>query len=65
MKLDRCVALHQINSYLNLTEDRKPHSQQSPSWEGLYKPIRVLFGNSYMLEALQGDCRQEHLMADT
>jgi len=27
----------------------------SPSWEGSYKIVKVIFGNSYMLEMLQGD----------
>ena len=27
----------------------------SPSWEGPYKVIKVIFGNSYMLETLQGE----------
>ena len=28
----------------------------SPSWEGTYKVVKAIFGNSYMLEMLQGDC---------
>ena len=28
----------------------------SPSWEGPYKVVKAIFGNSYMLETLQGDC---------
>jgi hypothetical protein len=28
----------------------------SPNWEGPYKVIKVIFGNSYMLETLQGEC---------
>jgi hypothetical protein len=27
----------------------------SPSWEGPYRVIKVMFGNSYMMETLQGD----------
>ena len=27
----------------------------SPNWEGPYKMIKVVLGNSYMLETLQGD----------
>jgi hypothetical protein len=27
----------------------------SPSWEGPYKVVKVIFGNSYMLETLKGD----------
>ena len=27
----------------------------SPSWEGPYRIVKVIFGNSYMLETLQGD----------
>ena len=27
----------------------------SPSWEGPYKIVKIIFGNSYMLETLQGD----------
>ena len=27
----------------------------SPSWEGPYRVIKVIFGSSYMLEMLQGD----------
>ena len=26
----------------------------SPSWEGPYKIVKVIFGNSYMVETLQG-----------
>jgi hypothetical protein len=26
----------------------------SPRWEGLYKTIKVILGNSYMMESLQG-----------
>jgi hypothetical protein len=28
----------------------------SPSWEGPYRIVKVIFGNSYMMETLQGDC---------
>jgi len=28
----------------------------SPSWVGLLKVIKVVFGNSYVLETLQGEC---------
>ena len=28
----------------------------SPSWEGPYKIIKVIFGNSYMVETLQEEC---------
>ena len=27
----------------------------SPSWEGPYRVVIVIFGNSYMMETLQGD----------
>ena len=27
----------------------------SPSWEGPYRIVKVIFGNSYMLETLQGE----------
>ena len=27
----------------------------SPSWEGPYKIIKVIFGNSYMVETIQGE----------
>ena len=27
----------------------------SPSWEGPYRVVKVIFGNSYMIETLQGD----------
>ena len=27
----------------------------SPSWEGLYRTIKVIFGNSYMVEMMQGE----------
>ena len=27
----------------------------SPSWEGPYKIIKVIFGNSYMVETMQGE----------
>ena len=28
----------------------------SPSWEGPYKIIKVISGNSYMVETVQGEC---------
>ena len=28
----------------------------SPSWEGTYKIVKIVFGNSYMMETLQGEC---------
>ena len=28
----------------------------SPSWEGPYKIAKVIFGNSYMVETMQGEC---------
>ena len=28
----------------------------SPSWEGPYKIIKVISGNSYMMETMQGGC---------
>jgi hypothetical protein len=28
----------------------------SPSWEGPYKIVKVIAGNSYMVESLQGTC---------
>ena len=28
----------------------------SPNWEGPYKVVKVIFGNSYVLETLQGEC---------
>ena len=30
-------------------------SKWSPSWEGPYRVVKVIFGNSYMMETLQGD----------
>ena len=30
-------------------------SKWSPNWEGPYKVIKVIFGNSYLLETLQGE----------
>ena len=27
----------------------------SPSWEGPYKIVKVIFGNSYMVETMQGE----------
>ena len=27
----------------------------SPSWEGPYKIVKVVFGNSYMVEMMQGE----------
>jgi hypothetical protein len=30
-------------------------SKWSPSWEGLYKIVNVIFGNSYMVETMQGE----------
>ena len=31
-------------------------SKWSPNWEGPYRIIKVIFGNSYMLETLQAEC---------
>ena len=28
----------------------------SPSWEGPYRVVKVIFGNSYMMETLKGEC---------
>ena len=28
----------------------------SPSWEGPYKIVKIIFGNSYMVETMQGEC---------
>ena len=28
----------------------------SPSWEGPYMIVKVIFGNSYMVETMQGKC---------
>ena len=33
-------------------------SKWSPSWEGPYKIVKVIFGNSYMMKTMQG----EHLL---
>ena len=30
-------------------------SKWSPSWEGLYKIVKVMFGNFYMVEIMQGE----------
>jgi hypothetical protein len=30
-------------------------SKWSPNWEGPYKVIKVIYGNSYLLETLQGE----------
>ena len=30
-------------------------SKWSPSWEGPYKIVKVIFGNSYMVETMQGE----------
>ena len=30
-------------------------SKWSPSWEGPYKIVKVIFGNSYMVEMMQGE----------
>ena len=27
----------------------------SPSWEGSYKIVKIIFGNSYMVETMQGE----------
>jgi hypothetical protein len=33
----------------------------SPSWEGPYKIVKVIFGNSYMVETMQGECLPQAL----
>ena len=37
----------------------------SPSWEGPYKIIKVIFRNSYMVEMLQGECLPRLSAEDT
>ena len=40
---------------LPLGTKSKKFGKWSPSWEGPYRVIKVIFGNSYLLEMLQGD----------
>ena len=40
---------------LPLETKNKKFGKWSPSWEGPYRIIKVIFGNSYMLEGLQGE----------
>jgi hypothetical protein len=40
-------------------------SKWSPSWEGPYKIVKVIFLNSYMVEALQGEHLPRLLVEDT
>jgi len=37
----------------------------SPSWEGPYKIVKVIFGNSYMVERCKESVFHGHLMEDT
>ena len=37
----------------------------SPAWEGPYKIVKVIFGNSYMVETLQGERLPGRWMEDT
>ena len=37
----------------------------SPSWEGPYKIVKVIFGNSYMVERCKENVFHGHLMEDT
>ena len=37
----------------------------SLSWEGPYRIVKVIFGNSYMVETMQGERLPGHLMEDT
>ena len=41
---------------LSLGMKSNKFSKWSPSWEGPYRIIKVIFGNSYMLETLQVEC---------
>ena len=40
---------------LPIGSKRNQFSKWSPNWKGPYKVIKVIFGNSYMLETLQGE----------
>ena len=46
-----------IVTYLKVPLGTKSNkfSKWSPSWEGPYKIVKVIFGNSYMVETLQGE----------
>jgi uncharacterized protein YcbX len=39
---------------LHIRSKSNKFGKWSPSWEGPYKIVRVFFGNSYMVESLQG-----------
>jgi hypothetical protein len=40
---------------LPIRSKSKKFSKWSPNWEGPYKVVKVIFGNSYVLETLQGE----------
>ena len=43
------------NTILSLGMKSNKFGKWSPSWEGPYRIIKVIFGNSYMMDTLQGD----------
>ena len=44
------------NTILPLGIKSNKFGKWSPSWEGTYKIVKIVFGNSYMMETLQGEC---------
>ena len=40
---------------LHLGMKNNKFGKWSPSWEGPYRVVKVIIGNSYMMETLQGD----------
>jgi hypothetical protein len=40
---------------LSIGSKSNQYGKWSPNWEGPYKVIKVIFGNSYLLETLQGE----------
>ena len=48
-----------LKTILPLGTKSNKFDKWSPSWEGPYRVIKVIFVNSYLLETLQGDSLQK------
>jgi hypothetical protein len=44
-----------VKTILLIRSKSNQFGKLSPNWDGPYKVIKVIFGNSYLLETLQGE----------
>jgi hypothetical protein len=44
-----------VKTILLIRSKSNQFGKWSPNWDGPYKVIKVIFGNSYLLETLQGE----------